>query len=103
MKYIHSLFLIIIVLSLFQQLLIMLQDCIVSYYSNNECSKFIVGDFEPDCDVDIFDLGVFSQGWLSNAGQPAWDPTLDISYPKDGVINMLDMAVLINNWTGKMP
>jgi hypothetical protein len=58
----------------------------------------IVGDFEPDCDVDFTDFGLFASAWLSVEGGDNWDWIYDISEPNDGVINETDLGVLVDNW-----
>jgi hypothetical protein len=56
---------------------------------------FLPCDFEPDGDVDLFDLGVLAGQWLqSGAGLPA-----DI-HPVggDGIVNLKDFAILARYW-----
>ncbi len=55
----------------------------------------IPGDLEPDCDVDWMDLAMLSQEWLGfglNSGDIAPSPT------GDGIVNMLDFALLAEHW-----
>jgi len=56
------------------------------------------GDFEPDCDVDIYDFAVFASAWLSKPGDENWKPNCDISDPNDNVIDERDLAVFSQNW-----
>ena len=56
------------------------------------------GDFEPDGDVDMDDLARLCASWLKGIGDVGYDPTCDISNPKDKFINFKDFAELANNW-----
>jgi hypothetical protein len=58
----------------------------------------LVGDFDSDCDVDYDDLVIFTSAWLTDSGQPNWNPACDIAEPNDGVINGFDYAVFAGNW-----
>jgi len=58
----------------------------------------IVGDFEPDCNVDIIDLVILCDAWLSGPGDSNWNPACDISQPADNFINERDFAVFAENW-----
>ena len=64
---------------------------------SRQCS-FIAGDFEPDCDVDMKDLKVLADAWLSSPGSGNWNPSADISNPPDNVINFSDFVVFAQNW-----
>jgi hypothetical protein len=57
-------------------------------------AQVIPGDFEPDGDVDLFDLGVLTGHWLEPV-QPCWNGDLT----NDSQVNMLDFARLAENWT----
>jgi mono/diheme cytochrome c family protein len=56
------------------------------------------GDFEPDGDVDGYDLGTFVAAWLSQPGDGNWNAVCDISTPKDNFINFKDYAVFAEDW-----
>jgi hypothetical protein len=57
------------------------------------CGKNYIGDFDEDGDVDMSDLEMFHEAWLSN------DPVIDIAPPGgDGIVNMLDFAEFAVNW-----
>ena len=56
------------------------------------------GDFEPDGDVDIVDLGTLPQSWLARDGDSLYNPVCDIDDAEDGFINLQDLAVLAQNW-----
>jgi hypothetical protein len=51
------------------------------------------GDFEPDGDVDIDDLAVFTEQWLLRG--LTWDVAPD---ERDRVVNFLDWAVFADGW-----
>ena len=62
-------------------------------YSNSFGIRGILGDFEPDCDVDWVDLAVFTERWLL--------PKLSmdvIPSGGDGIVNFLDWAVFADGW-----
>jgi hypothetical protein len=52
------------------------------------------GDVEPDGDIDLDDLHVFAEGWLAEAGEVRYVPVCDIDSTPDGIIILLDLAVL---------
>ena len=59
----------------------------------------ISGDIAPeggDGKVDIFDLSVLTQAWLSTTGSPGWDELCDIVV--DGSIDLKDFAVMAQHW-----
>ena len=72
------------------------------YYYNLVYPWFAItaasGDFEPDGDVDMFDLTILTSAWSSIPGDNDWNPVCDISDPNDNVINMLDLTVFLDNW-----
>jgi len=53
----------------------------------------VPGDFEPDGDVDYYDLAVLAAQWLQNCGVLAAD--LD----GDGTVNFFDFALLAEHWS----
>jgi len=57
-----------------------------------------LGDFEPDGDVDFFDFAVLGSAWRSTPNDDNWNSACDISDPKDGVIDELDLAIFTENW-----
>ncbi len=59
------------------------------------------GSFDRDCDVDLDDYAIFAAAWLTEEGQPGWNPDCDIGVPADNVINGQDLAVLAENWLGQ--
>jgi pimeloyl-ACP methyl ester carboxylesterase len=58
----------------------------------------IIGDFNGDGKVDFADFAIIAGAWLSNTGNPEWNPACDISNPKDGIVNVMDIAVFCENW-----
>ncbi len=57
------------------------------------CPSERSGDFDGDCDVDLSDFALFARAWLTESIEVLWNPLYDISQPKDGVVNALDLAV----------
>jgi len=70
-----------------------------TYVPNIKLSKIIplhhdlAGDFEPDCDVDIFDLEVMVRNWLKNCGDCQG---ADLSGDND--VDFEDFAEFAENW-----
>jgi len=60
----------------------------------------IRGDFNNDGSVDLGDYVIFASAWLSKAGDASWNPVCDVADPGDGVIDMFDLAVFVENWLG---
>jgi hypothetical protein len=56
------------------------------------------GDFNYTCGVDLEDLLLFAESWMTQPGDPAWNWMRDISDPKDQRIDLSDFAVLAENW-----
>jgi len=55
-------------------------------------------DFDRSGGVDIVDLLIVVEAWLSRVGEERWDGRCDIGYPKDGIINYLDFVVFAGQW-----
>lgn len=55
-----------------------------------ECE--VVGDFDSDGDVDIYDFEVFASHWLSSEAQADFDGS--------GIVNLLDFGRIAGNWYG---
>jgi sugar lactone lactonase YvrE len=55
-------------------------------------------DLNFDNDVNFVDFAVLAKAWKTTAGQANWNPVCDISAPADGVIDMMDVTVLADNW-----
>lgn len=52
-------------------------------------------DYNADGRVDIIDFGILSSIWLSEEGDPGWNPDRDINIPPDGVIDILDFYMFL--------
>jgi formylglycine-generating enzyme required for sulfatase activity len=59
---------------------------------------FNPSDLDTDGYVDFGDFAFLASAWLTHTGGPNWNPVCDISEPKDGVINNLDLFILSLNW-----
>lgn len=62
-----------------------------------ECPDY-PGDFNEDCDVDEYDLGILVDAWLSEPGDGNWNAACDISEPADDFIDFKDFAVFSQDW-----
>ncbi len=63
----------------------------------------IIADIAPDGGddkVDFLDLSAFAQAWLSDSQSPNWNERADLApnANPDGIINFLDLAVLMQYW-----
>lgn len=58
----------------------------------------IPGDFDNDDDVDINDLTIFIDAWLSQKGGDSWNYVCEISETRDDVIDWKDFAAFAKNW-----
>jgi len=58
----------------------------------------MLGDFEPDRDVDAEDFAVLAAAWRSTPADGNWNPDCDISEPSDDVIDEKDLKVFTENW-----
>jgi hypothetical protein len=63
-----------------------------------EFSYAYIGDFDSQCDVDIVDFAILSSAWLTEEGEPGWNPVCNINIPVDNSIDRLDLAVLVKYW-----
>jgi len=61
---------------------------------SSESEEEVQGDIDGDNDVDFYDYAIFAAAWLV---EPA-DPLCDLAEPADGNIDILDLAVLCQNW-----
>jgi len=60
--------------------------------------NFRTADFDRSGGVDIVDLLILVETWLSQVGDERWDGRCDIGYPRDGIVNMLDFVVFEGQW-----
>lgn len=51
-----------------------------------------------DCVIDFLDYAVFGSAWLTRPGDTDWDINCEFSVPADGVIDIYDLQILINDW-----
>jgi hypothetical protein len=59
-------------------------------------AECIFGDFDCDCDVDIYDIMQVATRWGSEEGDPDYDPTYDVD--DDGDIDIVDVAMVAAAW-----
>lgn len=59
---------------------------------------FNLCDFNHDAIVNNQDFAILAFSWNISSGQSGWNSQVDISSPKDNVINMQDLAVFMSNW-----
>ena len=57
-----------------------------------------LADINGDKKVNIEDWAVCAAAWLSNEGQPAWNPACNLKQPPDTIINLDDFKVWVENW-----
>jgi len=57
----------------------------------------IAGDFEPDEDIDLVDLGAFFNQWL-NISCVGGDWCGGADFDKNGAVNLMDFSFLANHW-----
>ncbi len=56
-------------------------------------------DINRNLKVDLFDVSTFSAAWLSNDSPSAnWNIDCDMALPRDGRVDMRDLAVLTDQW-----
>lgn len=55
-------------------------------------------DFDGDSDIDLKDFAFLASCWLTEPGQPGWNPACDISTPLDYHIDPNDLSVMTDNW-----
>ena len=54
----------------------------------------ITGDIVGHYGVDLEDFNYMANRWLSQSGLPGWNGACDLSH--DGVINLVDLKILLN-------
>jgi len=60
--------------------------------------EFAKGDFTCPDGVDLSDFAAFGTAWGSQLGDANWNPVCDVANPIDGIIDILDLAVLAGDW-----
>jgi hypothetical protein len=76
-------------------------DCASDLYLLDKAltnSISLVGDFEPDGDVDMSDFAILAAVWRVDSANSKWNPACDISDPNDGIIDEYDLAVFMKHW-----
>jgi hypothetical protein len=56
------------------------------------------GDFNIDTKVNCQDFSILSQSWLTHSGLASWNPQCDIAEPKDNMIDIADLVVMMEYW-----
>jgi pectate lyase len=67
-------------------------------YLNWLCTPDAKADIDRSCVIDLRDFAVFAKTWMTQYGDPDWNPACDISTPPDNHIDAMDLGVLIDNW-----
>jgi parallel beta-helix repeat protein len=57
-----------------------------------------IGDFDSNGREDLTDFAIFASAWMSQPGQPNWNPACDISDPNDNIIDWKDLAIFTGEW-----
>jgi pimeloyl-ACP methyl ester carboxylesterase len=61
-----------------------------------DLSVTLLGDFEPNCIVDVVDIMQVASRWHSRVGDTDYDPTYDLD--GDGDIDIVDIMLVAANW-----
>jgi hypothetical protein len=73
-------------------------DAVIETFPSMTFKPSITGDLNLDGTVNILDLGILAEAFLSYPNHPRWNPTADID--KNKVVNIID-AVLIGKHFGQ--
>lgn len=66
------------------------------------CEIDYPGDFDHNCIVEMADLMILTEAWLSEPGMDTWDPSFDLAPDGgDGMINLLDFSRFAESWLQK--
>jgi len=64
----------------------------------DDCAA-VLGDVTGDCRMDMADVAVLAEAWLSQPGWPNWNRACDLAPPGgDDVIDHRDLEVAIEQW-----
>jgi hypothetical protein len=55
-------------------------------------------DINGDKKVNLEDWAICAAAWLSNEGDPAWNPACNLKQPPDTAIDLNDLKVWVENW-----
>ena len=70
-----------------------------SQWLSGNCINSFASDFNGDCRISFEDLQLFTDNWLLDSVNDAYDPKFDIMPPEgDGKINLLDFSLLAAEW-----
>ena len=59
----------------------------------------MVGDFNGDCKVDLYDLTIFADAWSAESDSPNWNALCDLAPNGDDcMIDYKDLAVFCDGW-----
>ncbi len=62
------------------------------------CASKPKADLDDNCKVNFNDFAIFAKAWKSQPCDANWNQACDISDPNDNVINMRDLAVVVECW-----
>ena len=62
------------------------------------CAANRAADFDSDCDVDEDDFAALAGAWQTTTDDIDWDPRFDLAEPKDGHVDIQDLAVFMDQW-----
>jgi uncharacterized delta-60 repeat protein len=68
----------------------------IRYSHGDICTMELNGDLNKNCKVDLYDLGIFCQGWLEV--QPACEPNIPADLTGDCRVNSDDFAMMAPDW-----
>lgn len=57
-----------------------------------------LADINGDKKVNLEDWAICAAAWLSNEGDPAWNPACNLKQPPDTTINLDDLLLWLENW-----
>lgn len=63
----------------------------------------ITADLDNSCVVNMPDLAVMAQAWLTSLGEANYNAACDLSTPKNNTIDIDDLTILVTNWLNRYP
>ena len=70
-----------------------------SQWLSGNCINYLASDFNGDCRISFGDLQLFTNNWLLDSPNDAYDPKFDIMPAEgDGKINVLDFSLFAEEW-----
>jgi hypothetical protein len=74
-------------------------DSIRLYLLTCFAGSYPVGDFKPDCVVNFYDFAIFALAWLTESGEPNYNPACNITVAGgDDIIDECDLARFCDYW-----